>query len=85
MDANIELFDDDGNKKRFTINNKKLHKMIFIFNALEDGWTIKKRKKSYFLLKNHEGKKEIFLDTYLTTFMKEYMDINKLISQNEGK
>jgi len=85
MDVNIELFDDDGNKKQFILNNNKFHKMIFIFNALEDGWTIKKRKKSYYLLKNHEGKKEIFLDTYLSTFMKENMDINKLISQNEGK
>ena len=85
MDVNIELFDDDGNKKQFILNNNKFHKMIFIFNALEDGWTIKKRKKSYYLLKNHEGKKEIFLDTYLPTFMKENMDINKLISQNEGK
>jgi len=79
MDATIEISDDNGNKKQIMINNKKFHKMIFIFNALEDGWTIKKNKKSYYLLKNHEGKKEIFLDSYLSTFMKEYMDINKLI------
>ena len=78
MEAVIELFDDDGNKKHLTINKKKLHKMIFIFNALEDGWTIKKRKKSYYLLKKHEGKTEIFQDSFLPTFMKEYMDINKI-------
>ena len=79
MDATVEIVDDNGNKKQITINNKKFRKMVFIFNALEDGWTIKKNQKSYYLLKNHEGKKEIFLDSYLTTFMKEYMDINKLI------
>jgi len=80
MDANIEFIDDDGNKKQCTINKNTFHKMVFIFNALEDGWTIKKRNKSYYLIKNHEGKKEIFLDSYLPTFMKEYMDINKIIS-----
>jgi hypothetical protein len=80
MEASIEFLDDDGNKTQFMINKTKLHKMIFIFNALEDGWSIKKRNKSYYLLKNHEGEKKIFLDSYLSTFMKEYMDINKFIS-----
>jgi hypothetical protein len=30
--------------------------------------------------KNHEGKKEIFLDSYLQKFMKSNMDINKILS-----
>ncbi len=54
--------------------------MIFIFNALEDGWSIKKRKKSYYMLKNHEAKKDVFMESYLPTLMKDYMDINKIIS-----
>jgi hypothetical protein len=44
-------------------------KMILIFNALEKGWKIKKKKNSYIFIKNHEGKKEIFLDTYIKRFI----------------
>ena len=79
MEAKIELLDNEGESKYVSINKIKFHKMIFLFNALEDGWSIKKRKNSYFLLKNHEGKKEIFLDSYLSRFMKEQMDINKIL------
>ena len=84
MNVNIDFIDDDGNKKHFSINTNKFHEMIFISNALEDGWTIKKRNKSYHLLKNHEGKKEIFMENFLPSCMKEYMNINKLISKNDG-
>jgi len=80
MELKVELSDNEENKHYITINKLKFHKMVFLFNALEDGWTIKKKKDSYFLLKNHEGKKEIFLDSYLSRFMKEQMDINKLLS-----
>ena len=34
----------------------KLQKMAFLFNALENGWTIKKKKIIYTFIKNHEGK-----------------------------
>ena len=30
------------------------------------GWTIKKKSDSYYLLKNHEGKRKIFLDSFLS-------------------
>ena len=42
------------------INNVKLKIMIFLFNALENGWSVKKRKDSYVFTKNHEGKTEMF-------------------------
>ena len=29
---------------------------------------------------NHEGKKEVYLDTFLHTFMKENFNINKIIN-----
>ncbi len=65
------------------INNNKidcilLQKMIFIYNALEKGWTIKKKKNLYVFTKNHEGKKEVLLENYLKKFMMENLDINKL-------
>lgn len=53
--------------------------MMFLFNAVDDGWTIKKKDDSYIFKKNHEGKKEVFLETYLNTFMKDNLDIKKLL------
>ena len=53
---------------------------MFVFNAINDGWTIKKRKDSYIFIKNHEGKKEILLDSYLLSFMKGNFDVNKILS-----
>ena len=47
----------------------KKTKMIFIFNALEKGWKIKKKDERYIFSKNHEGKKEVFLDSYLKRFI----------------
>ena len=55
-----------------------LQKMIFIYNALEKGWTVNKNNNSYIFKKNHEGKKEVFLDDYLKHFMTENFNINNL-------
>lgn len=83
MDISIHLEDRDGNSINCDIDRIKFHKMIFLFNALDEGWTIKKRNDSYYFIKNHEGKKEIFSDTYLSTFMKDNLDINKILSLND--
>jgi hypothetical protein len=61
----------------------KLHKMAFIYNALENGWKVKKNKDYYIFSKNHEGKKEVLLDSYLKKFVTSNLDINNL--ENEGK
>ena len=61
------------------IDNITFQKMSFMYNALDNGWTIKKRKGSYIFKKNHEGKKEIFNDDYLTTFMKDNLNINNIL------
>jgi hypothetical protein len=58
---------------------QKFQKMVFLYNALENGWSIKKRKDKYIFTKNHEGKKEVFDETYLTTFMKQNMNINNIL------
>ena len=59
----------------------KLQKMAFLFNALENGWTIKKQNEIYIFTKNHQGEKEIFLDSYLRRFMKENIDFNSILEQ----
>jgi len=50
--------------------------MKFIYNALENGWAVKKKKDLYIFSKNHEGKKEVLLDEYLKRFMVTNMDFN---------
>ena len=56
----------------------KLQKMKFLYNALENGWTVKKKEKLYIFTKNHEGKKEVYLDSYLRRFMVSNLTIESL-------
>ena len=56
-----------------------MQKMAFLFNALEDGWQIKKFKNKYIFSKKHEGKKEVYLDNYLRRFIEENFDIKKIL------
>ena len=58
----------------------KLHKMAFLYNALEEGWKINKKNDVYVFTKNHEGKKEVFLDNYLKQFLEKNFDIDKIIN-----
>ena len=64
-----------------SIDPIKLHKMAFLYNALEEGWKINKKNDVYVFTKNHEGKKEVFLDNYLKKFLETNFDINKIINQ----
>ena len=34
----------------------KLQKMLFLFNTIELGWSVKKQNNSYIFKKNHENK-----------------------------
>jgi hypothetical protein len=83
MDISIYTENNEGKKFAYDIDKIKFHKMVMLFNAIDEGWTIKKRNDSYYFIKNHEGKKEILSDEYLSTFMKENMDINKILSCND--
>ena len=56
----------------------KLHKMAFVFNALNDGWAVKKRKNLYIFTKRHEGKKAVFLDEYLRQFITNNLNVNSI-------
>ena len=75
MDIEIKIEKDQS----LEIDKIKFQKMIFLFNALDNGWSIKKRKDSYIFTKNHEGKKEVFDESYLSIFMKDNADINNLL------
>ena len=43
--------------------------MIFLANALDEGWSIKKSNDSYIFTKKHENRKEISQEDYLETFL----------------
>ena len=79
MEIKINLENSECKNCDISINNEKFQKMVFVFNAINDGWTIKKRNDSYIFIKNHEGKKEIFHDSYLASFMKDNFDMSKLL------
>jgi hypothetical protein len=72
--------ENENKKEKTFIDDIKIKKMLFFYNSLEDGWTIKKRNDTFIFTKKHEGKKEFFLDSYLYDFMKKNMDINNLLN-----
>ena len=65
----------------FNIERPKFQKMLFIVNALEQGWSIKKQKNSYMFSKKHEGKKEFFTENYLETFIRSNNDIQSILDK----
>jgi hypothetical protein len=66
MDRNIS-----NNFDETTIEYNDIQKMVFIYNALNDGWTVKKIDNNKFeLLKDKEKiKKEIILDECIKNFV----------------
>jgi hypothetical protein len=51
------------------------HKMSFIINALEKGWTVKKQNDEYIFSKKHENRREIFKESYLRDFLESNMQL----------
>jgi hypothetical protein len=66
---NIKISSNSSEKN---IDYNDIHKMIFIFNALNDGWTVKKLDKDKFeFIKDKEQlKKEVVLEDCIKEFIK---------------
>ena len=64
-----------------SIDNVTFQKMMFIYNAINDDWSVAKKNTSYTFIKNHNGKSEVFDEDYLATFVVSNLDMNKLLSQ----
>jgi len=77
---NTTNIEDYLENKKIKIDNIIFRKMNLIYNALEEGWSIKKKDNSYIFTKKHENKKEILEDSYLLKFLKTNLDINKLLN-----
>jgi hypothetical protein len=67
-DEKTMFIEDEGKMRENT-----RRRMIFIMNALDDGWTVKKINNSFMFSKKHLGRKEIFLDSYLEKFIESNM------------
>lgn len=55
------------------MEKSQYHKMVFIMNALEGGWKVKKRDDAYVFTKHHEGRVEVFSESYLEDFVRDNM------------
>jgi len=60
-----------------------IYKMTFIYNAVMNGWTVKKLKNNNFEFMNNkeELKKEFYLDNFLEDFINSNFNIDKIITK----
>jgi hypothetical protein len=67
------------------ISSKEIQKMVFIYNAVNDGWSVKKIEKSKYEftkeLNNFKNKKEINFENYLKKFLLFNLSIENLPSK----
>ena len=70
IDTSPFLDMDDNKMKDYEVSSVK---QTFINPTIS--WNL------YIFSKNHEGKKEVYLDDYLTRFMKQNFDINKFLNE----
>lgn len=77
MPQNIEI----NVPSNTTIDKPLFQKMLFIMNALDQGWKVNKNKDSYIFTKKHENKKEIFQENYLETFVASNFSMDFISSQ----
>lgn len=80
MDIKINLDSlKDLENEHVKVDVITFQKMLFLFNTIEQGWSVKKQENSYVFSKPHDGKKEVLEESYLLKFMKSNFDINKII------
>jgi hypothetical protein len=61
-------------------NNIKMDRIVFqktmfIMNALENGWTVKKKDDKYIFIKKNENRQEVYQEEYLRKFIETNMKI----------
>jgi len=61
------------------VDSITLQKMVIIYNAIQDGWEVKRKNDNYIFIKKHEGKKEIYLDNFLMNFIKKNIDFDRIV------
>ena len=56
-----------------------LQKMAFVYNAVQQGWSVRKRKGAYVFRRRHRGEKQIYLDDFLKKFVEENLDVENIV------
>ena len=56
----------------------KIQKMLFIYKALHDGWTVKIVEKNVFEFKKNKENQQFNLDNYLHNFVEKNLDISNM-------
>ena len=64
------------NIKSENIKDKEYYKMKFIFNAIEQGWSVRKKDNLYIFKTKHNNKEEVFNEDYLEEFVMKNMKLN---------
>lgn len=71
----MDIYLDNTN---YEFDKIKLSKMSFIYNAINDGWTVEKQlnnnDEKYIFKKKHENKKEIFSNNFLEKFINKNLN-----------
>jgi len=66
-------------QEEIKVSKKNFQKMLFLTNAIEKGWSVKKTESSYVFRKKTENKKEVLRTDYLEKFIDSNLDINLLL------
>lgn len=74
--TNQTLTKDDIIRK---MDPKTLSKMIFIYNAVNNGWKVGKSNDLFIFRKKHENKEAVYTDTYLEQFISESLTFSNLL------
>ena len=74
---NTSILTNNNNINDTSITYNDIRKMVFVFNALNDGWTVKKidNDKYEFLKDKEKMKEQIVLEDYLKNFIKYNINI----------
>jgi len=75
------LIDPPNNIK---IDKPVFQKMMFLTNALDQGWNVRKSRDSYIFTKKHENRKEIFREDYLETFIQSTGSFSLLLCKHSN-
>jgi hypothetical protein len=65
------------NIKSENIKDKEYYKMKFIFNAIEQGWSVRKKDNLYIFKTKHNNKEEVFNEDYLEEFVMKNMNLSE--------
>ena len=59
------------------IDKKLFLKMNFLYNAVDDGWSVTKKTDKYIFSKPHEKRKEIYSEKYLSEFINSNIKLHR--------